>query len=128
MSGVYGIIALSLIGAFLALVLKEIGFKGARLISAVVCVTVFFFATSGIGKIMKAVFTAADVGGVEEAAGCMMKIVGIGYVFGICSDLCREVGENGVASALQMAGRVEILLISVPFITEIIGYARELIL
>ena len=127
MTGAYEIIALSLICVFLALILKEIGFKGARLLSTVAMVAIIFAATEGIGSLRRLVFDAASVGGVENEAKCILKIIGVGYVYGICADVCREIGENGVANAVQVAGRVEILLISAPFIAEIISLSTGLI-
>ena len=48
-----------------------------------------------------------------------IKIMGVGYVFGIGADICRELGEGGVANALLGVGRVEILLICMPAFSEI---------
>ena len=123
----YRIVAIALLSAFLILVLKEMGFKGARLVSAVATVTVLFYAMQSVKELFSGIEEAARIGGVTDVSKNIMKIIGIGYIYGIASDICNDLGENGVASALKVAGRVEILLVCIPFVTRIIGTAADML-
>ncbi len=117
-------LALSIIGAMLTFVLKELGFGGARLISVLALVLLTLFAINGIGELLSALPFSA-FGKESDAAKGIMKIIGVGYAFGICSDVCREIGENGVANAVLTLGRVEIMLISVPFVNSVFSVLTE---
>ena len=119
-------LAVAFIGAILSMVLKEIGFRGNRLLSAVVLVTLLIVSLEGVGEICRVVSGAADSVGIEKYVKSILKMIGIGYIFGTVSDLCREIGEGGIASALGVVGRVEILLVSSPYISEIIEMAAKL--
>ena len=44
----------------------------------------------------------------------LLKVLSCGYLTEIGSGICRELGENGAASALACVGRGEILLLSLP--------------
>ena len=55
------------------------------------------------------------------------KILGLGYIFGICSDVCRELGENGVANSILVVGRVEIFLATLPYLDTLLGLVRGLV-
>ena len=57
----------------------------------------------------------------------MLKMVGVGYAFGVCSDVCRELGETSLSGVVALLGRVEILVLSVPFVKRIIECSVELI-
>ena len=126
MSELYAILAVAFIGAFLSLVLKEIGFHGHRLFSTVVLVTLFLVSLEGVGEICRAFSSLSLAPVLNKYIKSILKTVGVGYIFGITSDVCREIGEGGIASALVMVGRVEILLICAPYISEIIGIATKL--
>jgi stage III sporulation protein AD len=65
--------------------------------------------------------------GFSEGAGAAIKILGLGYLFGICADVCRELGENSIAKAVEVAGRAEILMVVIPFLEEIIEMGAELL-
>ena len=64
---------------------------------------------------------------VKEYAVAMLKILGVGYAFGICSDICAELGEPTLAGAVCLFGRIEIVMLSVPFIKTIVEKGIELI-
>ena len=60
-------------------------------------------------------------------AECALKIVGAGYLFGICSDIAAELGEPLVSKGLLTVGRVEILLIAMPYFVGAVQLGAELV-
>lgn len=65
--------------------------------------------------------------GISSAASAILKIVGVGYLAGIVSDVCRELGETMTASAVVFIGRIEIIAIATPFFEEVVSLGMELI-
>ncbi len=120
-------LGLAMLGAFLSFVLREVGFRGARLLSVLVIAASVLAAVSGISKLKGAVFSFPITPEIESGVSYVMRIVGVSYVFGISSDVCREIGENGIASAVLTVGRVEIILLSLPKVSEIFSIAGELL-
>ena len=57
----------------------------------------------------------------------LLKALGIAVLTQCCAELCRESGESGVANGVELAGKVEILLLALPLIAEILSTARELL-
>lgn len=116
-----------LVAAMLAFILRECGSRSAKLVSSVGIVVLLAASVGGIGRIVPSL--GIPKLGSDAAEGCalMLKIVGAGYVFGTSADLCREIGENGVASALVVAGRVEIFLLILPVLREIITLGVEML-
>ena len=119
------IIAYAFITLFLGVVLKELGFKGTRLVMILGTLSLLCVSITYIGEAMS-IFPVAYADG-EEYAVAMLKMVGVGYAFGICSDICRELGEGSLSGVVVLLGRVEILALSVPFIKRIIERSVELI-
>ena len=68
-----------------------------------------------------------DFEALGESALSILKIIGIGYIFGISSDVCRELGEAGISSALSLIGRFEAIAVALPFIAEIFSLALSLV-
>ena len=113
------------IGGVLTFLLREVGFKGSRLVSAAVIIGAVSFAVIGIGEIASGLDGSAFGRDFSDAALLLLKIVGVGYLYGVSADFCREIGEGGIASALLVVGRVEILLQILPTVTKIIGLGLE---
>lgn len=63
---------------------------------------------------------------VGEYGGILLGAVGIALLTGVCADLCRECREPTVASYVEMAGRIEILILCLPLIRDILETARRL--
>ena len=127
MKDALGAVGIAVLGAFLSLILKESGFHGARVFSALVIVGSALFSIKGIADLMRSVYSLPITDEIEGGVGYVMRIVGTSYLFGISSDVCREIGEGGIASAVLAVGRVEILLLSLPAISEIFKLAGELL-
>lgn len=61
-----------------------------------------------------------SVGAVSEYADLLLGALGIAMLTGVCADICRECREPTVASYVEMAGRLEILVLCIPLIKEIL--------
>ena len=120
-------VGISLLGAFLSLILREAGFRGAKLFSAFVMVASAAFAVSAASKLVNFFSSLPLDPEIESGVAYVMKIVGASYVFGIASGICQEIGESGISSAILAIGRVEIILLSLPAISEIFALAGELL-
>ena len=61
--------------------------------------------------LMNFVRELTDGGAAGDYAELAVTAVGIAMLCGICADLCRECRETALATAVETAGRVEILLL-----------------
>ena len=119
------VIAYALVTLFLGVILKELGFKGSKLVLLLGIISVLGAAVLYIGRLFS--FLPEFDGNDKEYAVAMLKILGVGYAFGVCSDVCAELGETSLASAVCLFGRIEILTLSLPFVRTIIEKGLELI-
>ena len=125
MSGWAKVVAYTLITLFLGFILREVGFKGSRLVILVGTVSLLGASALCIGEVVTALPALNSVD--KEYAVAMLKMVGVCYAFGISADLCRELGEVSLSDAVCLFGRIEILMISLPFIKRIVEKGIELI-
>ena len=64
----------------------------------------------------------------QEHIKIVLKAFSLAYITQISSELCRECGENNIAFGIESAGKVEIIILSLPLINTIIEFSKELIL
>ncbi len=117
--------ALGILICVLSLLLREAGFRGSRLVSLVGTVGLMGLAVMGMDGILDALSLSERLGGASEELSGILKIVGAGMVFGIISDMARDMGELGVASAVSVVGRVEIFALCLPYILRLLELATE---
>ncbi len=109
-----------------ALLLRSFGWRGAPVFAAVCGALLISEAVSGLALIFDGSIFSVYGDGLSEPISAALKILGLGYLFGICADICRELGEPGIAKSVEVAGRVEIMLVVLPFFEEILRVGSEL--
>lgn len=125
--GVLEIGAVGLLLAITAVLLRELGWRGAAVFSAFSLVVLLSLCADGILELTGALASFAASPTLTEAAEGVLKITGIGVLTGVCTDICRELGENGIARGVTVAGRLEILCIALPFLQKIVALGVELL-
>lgn len=62
-----------------------------------------------------------------EYVSIMIKGLGIVTLGRICSDVCRDCGENGVAAAVESCARLAVVLLAMPSVFSILEAVEALI-
>lgn len=57
----------------------------------------------------------------------MLKGLGAALITHFCASVCREYGKPSLADSVELAGKLEILLLCFPLLTEIASTALELL-
>ena len=57
----------------------------------------------------------------------VVKVLGIDYITDFAAQVCRDAGENGIASKVEMAGKVLIFYVSLPVFTSLIKMLEMLL-
>ena len=68
-----------------------------------------------------------EVGGATRFAPYLWKALGIALLTEIGAGVCRDCGAGSVGDALELYGRWEVLVISLPLFQEILTVAKELL-
>jgi len=59
--------------------------------------------------------------------GIILKVLAISYVADFAAALCRDAGEELIASRVEMAGKVLILVSALPIVQEVLSVVRSLL-
>jgi stage III sporulation protein AD len=118
--------ALGIIAATSAFLLKDFGWKGVP----VFCLLCFTALLSLVGDSAFALVETFNLIGasadVTEGAADILKVIGIGYVAGISSEVCRELGALSIASAVGIFAKLEVILLAAPYLLEAVRLGLEL--
>ena len=119
--------AVGLLMAITAVLLKDLGWRGAAVFSAFSLVALLSLCAEGVLQLSGAISAFTEASALSEAAAGVLKITGVGFLMGVAADVCRELGEAGIARGVIFAGRLEILCISLPFLEKIVATGVELL-
>ena len=123
---VFGVL---LLVAAALLILRTLGYRGVPVIAAMVPVILLGGIMSRLGDTALSFGELISAEGLSEYASAAFRVVGIGYLGGVGSDICRELGEGGIAKCINLATRAELIIISAPYVVRIVdtlvGFINE---
>jgi hypothetical protein len=119
--------ATGLLLAIVAYLLSQLGFRGVRAFTALSITAILLLVASSVGKSFGELGVLFEGSEMEEAIKTALKITLVGYVFGFASDTAAELGEGGISSAIILGGRIEMILVALPYIKDVINTALELV-
>ncbi|WP_054957696.1 stage III sporulation protein AD [Paenibacillus dakarensis] len=122
------IVGFGLLSTVLILVLKEQKPIFAFLLAAATSITIFLFLVGKIGNVIQMLENLAKSSGVQIIyLKTVLKIIGIAYIAEMGAQVVRDAGQESIASKIEMAGKVLILLLAVPIISIIIETVLKLL-
>lgn len=63
----------------------------------------------------------------SEFMEILLKALGVCYITQFAGDACRDAGETAIASKLELAGKVTLLVLALPLIKELVVTVNSLI-
>ncbi|WP_096202332.1 stage III sporulation protein AD [Bacillus sp. FJAT-45350] len=122
------IVGLGLITTFLALVVKEQKPIFAFMLTVFVGVLIFLFLIEEIAKVigmLESIATNANINMVYLQT--ILKIIGIAYIAEFGAQIAKDAGQAAIASKIELAGKVLIMVMAIPILTAIIEMVVSLL-
>ncbi|ABS35570.1 MULTISPECIES: stage III sporulation protein AD [Clostridium] len=115
------IVAFAFISLFLILIFKGRRDDLAVQISIAAGVIIFLFLTSKITAILQFMQQLASKTNIDFIyLSTVFKILGIAYLATFCSEICKDAGENSLASKVEFAGKILILGLAIPILMAVL--------
>ena len=128
MDQIFPIAAVALIGSLSALFLKREVKELSLLLSIVTSVILLSLVTAGAHEILSLLRQLAETAEISDALlAPMLKVLGIEVVTNLVANICRDAGEGGVASAVELTGAICALYTSIPVIQAVLILIEELL-
>lgn len=116
------IIGIGLSGAVTALVLKEYKPLFAVCIGMLTAMVIFASLLRYISYIFDAVhMIAARLSVNDSYITVLIRIIGIAYLSRFGSEICRDAGQNVIAQKIELAGKIMIVVTSMPILTAVLN-------
>lgn len=98
------------------------------LLSIVTSVILLSLVTAGALEILSLLRQLAETAEISDALlAPMLKVLGIEVVTNLVANICRDAGEGGVASAVELTGAICALYTSIPVIQAVLILIEELL-
>ena len=125
---IIGIVGAALIAAILAVTLKRYNQEYAVIISIIAGVVILVEILLNLTPAVREITTLLSGVGLSQEYGLILfQTLGICFLAQFAADSCRDAGESALASKVELAGKISILVLSLPLFEDIAQTALGLI-
>lgn len=118
----------AVIVVLIAIKIKDMDSGYGVILSMAGCVMVMYFVVSRFRQIADYIYRITAYISVNITyIDVILKMIGLAYVCQFSSDLCRDAGYNAIASQVEMAGKISLILLSMPVLMSVIDLVVKIV-
>lgn len=125
---IFALAGIGVTAAVIAIIIKQYKPEIAMLVSVMAGIVILTVAISVVAPVLKTISELTGMAGLDSTyANALLKALAIVYITQLASDNCRDVGEAAIAAKLELAGKIAVILISMPMFEGIINLVMKLL-
>ncbi len=125
---IFKIIGVGVITAITALIVRQIKPEVSIIITITGGVLILLMLVESLTSIFSVFNQIIEKSGLESGLfTTILKIVGIGYITEFSANLCNDAGVSSIADKILLGGKIIILALALPIVTNILNIISELL-
>ncbi|AGA69862.1 stage III sporulation protein AD [Desulfitobacterium dichloroeliminans LMG P-21439] len=125
---IWQIVGIALVAAVLGVVLKQVRREIALQLTLLTGVIIFTLILDKIKIIIDLLQNLADQANISSYyLIIVLKIVGVAYLAEFGADICRDADEKALATKIEIAAKVAVLVLAIPIIVAILESIMRLL-
>jgi stage III sporulation protein AD len=122
------IVMVGIIASVLAVLLKEEKPEIAMVVSIVTGLVIFIFLITKLNSVMSVLKYFASKANIDVLYfSTILKVIAIAYISEFGAQICRDAGEGSIASKVELAGKVLIMVIAIPILAALMDIMIKII-
>lgn len=125
---IFKIIGIGIITVFSYIVIKQLKPEFAIIVGLAGSIILLFSISDSIISVINSFASLVAKTGINtELFSLVLKIIGIGYLTEFAANLCMDSGCNSIADKILLAGKILIMIVALPIITNLIDIIVSLL-
>jgi stage III sporulation protein AD len=119
--------AFSLVSLCVVVLIKQLRQELVPLTVAVIGIIFFGYLIINLKPVIEFISNTAKESGMGGYFTILIKALAIALSCQVCAEICRDCGENTLASKVELAGKIGIIILSLPILQQLLTMAREML-
>ncbi len=112
----------------IALKIKDADAGYGTLVSIAGCAMIMYFVVSKFSQITTYIDKIMDYVTLNVTyIDIILKMIGVAYICQFSSDICRDAGYNAISTQVEMAGKISLILLSIPVLMSVIDLVVKIV-
>ncbi len=125
---IFAIAALGIIAAILAVTVRSYRPEYGMAIGIACGIAIMLFMAEGVAEVAGELRSIVDKTGIDaNYFKIILKVTGVSYITQFAAETAKDAGENAIAAKLDAAGRVAVLLLTVPVVSGFLSVITDML-
>ena len=125
---IFKIIGVAIIALIMILILNKTNKEISIVITILASVILLSFVILKLDNVIYMLKELAGKSGINtEYLLLLIKVTGIAYIVELTKNICVDAGSSSLATKVEIAGKVSIVVLTIPLITTVISLILELV-
>lgn len=125
---IFSVVGISIVSVMICLLLRKTNPEFSLVVALISGIFIFSIIILHLTPILSTLENyAADMNLNNVYFVAVIKALGICYIVQLASDTCRDAGYTAIASKIELAGKIAILVIALPLFENLLNIAKGLL-
>lgn len=116
------IVGVSVFAVIMIIILKNYRPEMALALSIITGIGIMLYAISKMSSVINVLNDLVSKSGVNtDFLLIIIKVIGIAYIVEFGKNVCIDAGQSSIATKLEMAGKVVIVVLTIPLISSLVN-------
>lgn len=116
------IVGVSIFAVIMIIILKNYRPEMALVLSIITGIGIMLYAISKMSSVINVLNDLVSKSGVNtDFLLIIIKVIGIAYIVEFSKNVCIDAGQSSIATKLEMAGKVVIVVLTIPLISSLVN-------
>lgn len=116
------IVGVSIFAVIMIIILKNYRPEMALVLSIITGIGIMLYAISKMSSVINVLNDLVSKSGVNtDFLLIIIKVIGIAYIVEFGKNVCIDAGQSSIATKLEMAGKVVIVVLTIPLISSLVN-------
>ena len=122
------IVGVSIFAVIMIIILKNYRPEMALVLSIITGIGIMLYAISKMSSVINVLNDLVSKSGVNtDFLLIIIKVIGIAYIVEFGKNVCIDAGQSSIATKLEMAGKVVIVVLTIPLISSLVNVLLGLV-
>ncbi|EPZ48960.1 MULTISPECIES: stage III sporulation protein AD [Alicyclobacillus] len=118
---IFQLVGIGMTATILVSVLREHAPQFAMLVSILAGIVLLTMVVHNMDGVVQSLAGLADAAKLNHSfLSTVLKIIGIAYIVEFAAQVARDAGEGSLAGKIELAGKVGIIILAMPIITDVV--------
>ncbi|HAN21094.1 MAG: hypothetical protein A2Y15_04965 [Clostridiales bacterium GWF2_36_10] len=119
--------AFSLVSLCVVVLVRQLRQELVPLTVAAIGILMLGYLLVSLSPVLAFITDTAKQSGLGGYFSVLVKALAIALACQVCAEICRDCGENSLASKVELAGKIGIIILSLPILQQLLLMAKEML-